>query len=108
MVHLLKTDHLNDQIAALTWLKQQDFVQKDRIVTMGNSFGGIEVILGMEQGLYCAGIDASGGAESWKHSKELRNLMKSAVLKIQKPVFFFHAENDYDLSPSKELYSKYD
>ena len=27
------------------------------------------------------------------------------VKKIEKPIFFFQAENDYDLSPSKELYS---
>ncbi|MEO7423832.1 MAG: prolyl oligopeptidase family serine peptidase, partial [Fibrobacteria bacterium] len=106
MVNLLKTDHLNDQLAALAWLKRQDFAQKNRIVAMGNSFGGVEAILGMVQGSYCAGIDASGGAESWKSSPELRTLMKNAIKKTEKPVFLFQAENDYDLSPSKTLYSE--
>lgn len=106
MVHLLETDHLNDQMAALEWLKKQKFVQKKCIGAMGNSFGGIETILGMARADYFAGIDASGGAQSWRHSDKLQMAMKSAVSKIQKPVFFFQAANDYDLSPSKVLSSE--
>src|SRR5207253_3332675 len=30
MVRLLETDHLNDQVAALTWLRTQKFVEADR------------------------------------------------------------------------------
>lgn len=103
MVELLKTDHLNDQMAALKWLKEQKFVQANCIAAMGNSFGGIETILGMSKADYFAGVDASGGAQSWKHSDELQLLMKNATDNIHKPIFFFQAENDYDLSPSKEL-----
>lgn len=106
MVKLLSTDHLEDQLAALAWLKKQPFVQKDRIATMGNSFGGIEAILGMAHADYCAGVDASGGAESWSHSHELQSLMREAVKKIRKPVFFFQAANDYSLAPSTELSSE--
>ena len=49
-------------MTALDWLKQQVFVQNDRIATMGNSFGGIEVILAMAGDHYFAGVNASGGA----------------------------------------------
>ena len=45
MVRLLSTDHLSDQMAALAWLQSQNFVQPDKIAVMGNSFGGIEVVL---------------------------------------------------------------
>src|SRR6202790_909601 len=48
MVRLLETDHLNDQLAALAWLRQQDFIRPDRIAVAGNSFGGVEAILGVE------------------------------------------------------------
>ncbi len=106
MIHLLTTDHLDDQMAALAWLKKEKVVQGNCIAAMGNSFGGIETILGMAQAGYFAGVDASGGAENWKHSDDLQVVMKSAVSKIQKPVFFFQAENDYDLSPSKVLSSE--
>jgi len=46
MVRLLETDHLNDQVAALTWLRTQKFVEADRTAVAGNSFGGIEAELG--------------------------------------------------------------
>jgi len=103
MVRLLETEHLRDQLAALEWLQRQSFVEKDRIATAGNSFGGIETVLGAERGKYCAAIDASGGAESWAAAPQLRVLMARAVRNSKAPIFFFQAENDYDLSPSRTL-----
>ena len=106
MVKLLSADHLQDQLAALQWLKSQKFVQAHRIAVAGNSFGGIESVLGAAQADYCAGIDASGGAETWGEVPELQSLMKSAVQKSNAPIFFFQAENDFDLSPSKVLFAE--
>jgi len=103
MVHLLETDHLNDQLAALAWLRKQDFVRSDRIAVAGNSFGGIEAVLGAERGTYCAAIDSAGGAQSWAQTSELQSLMTRAVRNSNVPIFFFQAANDYDLSPSKTL-----
>lgn len=103
MAALLSTDHLQDQLAALQWLKSQKFVQSAHIATAGNSFGGIEVVLGAAQAPYCAAVDASGGAETWGESPGLQELMKAAVRKSDVPIFFFQAENDFDLSPSKVL-----
>jgi len=37
MIRLLHTDYLNDQLAALAWLRQQSFVMPKRIATFGNS-----------------------------------------------------------------------
>ncbi len=103
MVNLLETDHLNDQLAALAWLRKQGFVQADRIAVAGNSFGGIETVLGAARGNYCAAIDSAGGAQSWKQSPELQSLMIREVRNATAPIFFFQAANDYDLSPSKTL-----
>lgn len=103
MVKLLETDHLDDQLAALSWLRKQKFVQPDRIAVAGNSFGGIETVLGAERGGYCAAIDSAGGAQSWQQAPELQVLMTRAVRNAKAPIFFFQAENDYDLSPSKTL-----
>jgi dienelactone hydrolase len=101
MIRLLETDHLNDQLAGLAWLRKQHFIQRKRIAVAGNSFGGIEAVLGVERAPYCAAIDAAGGAESWKLAQpELQGLMTHAVRHARAPVFFFQAENDYDLSPS--------
>jgi len=103
MVRLLETDHLDDQLAALAWLRTQPFVRPDRIAVAGNSFGGIETVLGAERGQYCAAIDASGGAESWAAAPELQRRMIAAVRNAHAPIFFLQAENDYDLSPSRAL-----
>ncbi len=103
MVRLLETDHLDDQFAALAWLRKQSFVQPSRIAVGGNSFGGIETVLGVERGGYCAGIDSAGGAQSWAEAPELQSRMTRAVRNAKAPIFFFQAANDFDLSPSKTL-----
>ena len=103
MVRLLETDHLDDQLAALAWLRMQKFVEANSIAVAGNSFGGIEAVLGAERFKYCAAIDAAGGAESWMLAPELQVLMARAVRNSNAPIFFFQAENDHDLSPSRTL-----
>jgi carboxymethylenebutenolidase len=103
MVRLLETDHLDDQFAALAWLRKQSFVQPNRIAVAGNSFGGIETVLGVERGGYCAGIDSAGGAQSWAQAPALQSVMIRAVRNAKAPIFFFQAANDFDLSPSKKL-----
>jgi carboxymethylenebutenolidase len=106
MIQLLQGEQLDDQMAALHWLKEQSYVQKNKIAVAGNSFGGIEVVLGAAQESYCAAIDASGAAESWGKSPELQNLLKQSVRKSKSPMFFFQAENDFNLEPSKVLSSE--
>jgi dipeptidyl aminopeptidase/acylaminoacyl peptidase len=101
----LSTEQLQDQMGALAWLKRQPLVLPTRIATMGNSFGGIEAVLGAEQGDYCAAIDASGGAESWDKAPSLRSRMLHAVENAKAPILFFQAENDYNLAPSRTLYA---
>jgi carboxymethylenebutenolidase len=102
-VRLLEKDHLNDQLAALAWLRERGFVQPARIAVAGNSFGGIEAVLGAERGNYCAAIDSAGAAQSWAQAPELQSLMTRAVRNANAPILFFQAANDYDLSPSKTL-----
>ena len=70
---------------------------------MGNSFGGIETVLGAEKEPYCAAVDASGGAEGWALAPQLQSVMIRAVSNSKAPIFFFQAANDYDLRPSSVL-----
>ncbi len=105
MVRLLSTAQLQDQIAALAWLKQQPFIRPKLIAAMGNSFGGIETVLGAEQVSYCAAVDASGGADSWDKAPSLHSRMLHAVEHAKSPILFFQAENDYSLAPSRTLYA---
>lgn len=103
MVRLLETEQLNDQLAALDWLKDKSFVQADRIATIGNSFGGVEAVLGADKASYCAAVDISGGAESWAQSPELQALMTRSARNARAPIFFIQPENDYTIAPSRTL-----
>jgi len=105
MVRLLETDHLDDQLAALAWLRAERSVDPARIAAGGNSFGGIEVVLGAERAPYCAAFDSAGGAQSWADAPELQERMKRAVRLSRAPIFFFQARNDFDLSPTEILSS---
>jgi carboxymethylenebutenolidase len=105
MARLLSTEQLQDQLAALAWLKKQPFARPTQIAVMGNSFGGIETVLGAEHAGYCAAVDASGAAESWDGAPDLQSVMLHAVQHSMVPIFFFQAENDYNLAPSRTLYA---
>jgi len=59
--------------------------------------------LELVHGNYCAGLDASGAAQSWAKSSALQKLMLDSVEKLKTPIFFFQAKNDYDLTPSRTL-----
>jgi carboxymethylenebutenolidase len=102
--------HLEDQLAALAYLKQLSHVDPQRISVAGCSYGGIQTVLAVEAnaehtlGLRAA-IDFAGGAMSWR-SFSLRDRMVRAVRKATIPVLFIQAENDYDLGPSRTLASE--
>jgi dipeptidyl aminopeptidase/acylaminoacyl peptidase len=103
MVALLTGDHLDDQLAADAWLKGQSYVIEQRIAVGGNSFGGIEAVLGAARVPYCAAIDGAGAAMSWAQAPELQDLMLRAARASRAPLLLFQAENDYDLAPSRAL-----
>jgi dipeptidyl aminopeptidase/acylaminoacyl peptidase len=105
MARLLSTEQLQDQLAALAWLQQQPFAKPTQIAVMGNSFGGIETVLGAEHTGYCAAVDAAGAAESWEGAPELQHIMLHAAQHSTVPIFFFQAENDFNLAPSRTLYA---
>ena len=104
MVKLLETDHLNDQLAALAYLKSLTFVDRNRIAVAGNSFGGIQTVLMAERGEGIrAAVDFAGAAQTWGRSPSMRERMLKAVRSAKVPIYFIQAENDQDLSPSRVL-----
>jgi carboxymethylenebutenolidase len=98
--------HLQDQLAALSYLKGLPEVDSQRIVVAGCSFGGIQTVLMAERGMGLrAAVDFAGAAQNWGHSQELRERMLRAVQHAQMPIFFIQAKNYYDISPSRDLAS---
>jgi dipeptidyl aminopeptidase/acylaminoacyl peptidase len=103
LVRRHETDQVDDQLAGLAWLRTAAFVAPGRVAVAGNSFGGIQTVLGVERADYCAGIDMAGGAQSWKLNPQLQAVMTRAVRNARAPIFFFQAENDYDVAPTRVL-----
>jgi carboxymethylenebutenolidase len=102
-VELLKTEQLNDLLAALARLQDMPFVDRGRIAVMGNSFGGVlTMVIAQRGGGIRAGVNMAGAALNWKRSPEFKQWMMDMARDAKVPVFFLQAENDMDTDPSRE------
>jgi carboxymethylenebutenolidase len=100
----LQETHLEDVIAALSYLKQLPYVDKRKIVIAGGSFGGIQTILATEQQLGTRGsIAFAPAAMAWSSITLLRLRLIQAVRLATVPIMLIQAENDYDLTPTKTM-----
>ena len=103
LVRLHET-HLEDQLAGLAFLRSQSIVIANRIAVIGFSFGGIQTMLAAERDPgYRVAVNCSGAAQVWGTSPDMRRRLTSAARASKLPVFFFQAENDYDLTPNSVL-----
>jgi dienelactone hydrolase len=101
---LMETDHLNDALAGLAYLKKLPYVDANRIAVVGHSFGGsLTILLSERDHTIRAAVNFGGAAASWDDSPYLQERMISAVDQINTPVFFIFAENDYSTNPGKVL-----
>ncbi|HEY2514974.1 MAG TPA: dienelactone hydrolase family protein [Polyangiaceae bacterium] len=93
-----------DVLAAIAWVKDQPYVNRDRVSVSGCSFGGIETVLAAEKSKdIFAAVDFAGASMSWDGSIPLQDRMKTAVRAAHVPIFFLQAENDFNTAPSREL-----
>jgi dienelactone hydrolase len=103
-VRLLETEQLEDQLAALAYLKEFPFVDAERIVVAGCSYGGIETLLGAESGAgYKAAISISPAALSWERNEYLRERLVKAMEGIDIPLLLIQPAKDASLAPSRIL-----
>lgn len=104
LVTLMKGEQLDDVRAALKYITTKSYVQKDRVVVAGNSYGGIVTMYAAAylDGLWAA-VNFAGAAQSWADSPPLQQALTDVAAVSRIPVFFGQAENDYDLTPSKVL-----
>jgi carboxymethylenebutenolidase len=100
----LQETHLEDTIAALSYLKQLPYVNKNRIIMTGCSFGGIQTVLATEQQLGIrASVAFAPAAMAWCSLPLLRSRLIKAVRSATVPIMLIQAENDYDLTPTKTM-----
>lgn len=101
---LATTDHLDDVMAGLTFLRTTPGIDSKRLAIMGHSFGGQLTLLAAERdNTIRAAVTVSAAAGSWQRSPELRERLLSAVDKLTAPIMLIQAANDYSTAPSYAL-----
>jgi len=101
---LMCTDHLDDSMAGLSFLRGLREVDAHRIAVIGHSFGGGISILQAERAPTLRAIVTFGAAAaSWDGSEELRARLLAAIDKIDTPVLLIHAANDYSTAPGRTM-----
>jgi dienelactone hydrolase len=98
-------EHANEDVAAAAqWLLRQPYVDPNRVVMSGLSFGGIQTVLSAEKGLGMKAFVAfAPGAKSWQGNPALQERLRTATQKAKAPMFVLQAHNDFSLYPSEEL-----
>jgi len=77
---LATTDHLDDLMAALSFLKTAPAIDAKRIAIIGNSFGGQITLLAIERDYSVrAAVTFAAAAGSWQRSAELRDRLRAAA-----------------------------
>jgi dipeptidyl aminopeptidase/acylaminoacyl peptidase len=104
---LATTDHLDDVLAGLSFLKTAPAIDAKRIAIVGHSFGGQVTLLAAERdNTVRAAVTFAAAAGSWQRSPELRERLEAVVEKTTAPIMLIQAANDYSTAPSKELADK--
>ena len=77
---LITTDHLDDVLAGLSFLKTASAIDAKRIAIVGHSFGGQVTLLAAENdNMVRAVVTFAAAAGSWERSPELRQRLGAAV-----------------------------
>jgi dienelactone hydrolase len=99
---LMTTDHLDDVMAGLSFLKGLRGIDARRIAIAGHSFGGQLTLLAAERdNTLRAAITFGAAAASWEGSSEVRERILAAVRNTTVPIMLLHAANDYSTEPGK-------
>jgi carboxymethylenebutenolidase len=104
MVALMGSEQLSDQLAGLAYAKTLTFVDTNKLVVAGCSYGGIETLLAAERGAgFKAALPISPAALSWRGHEVLQNRLIEAVRRIQIPVLLIQPPKDASLEPANVL-----
>src|SRR4030095_712540 len=91
-LQLLETDHLDDALAGVAFLRSLGVVNPRRVVVIGHSFGGSLTLLVAERDSSLrAAIDFAGDAVSWRRSPKRRERLLPAGGPSVVPSLLVHA-----------------
>ena len=94
----------DDVLAAFAYVQGLPTIRSDRIGVMGSSFGGVNTLLAAsrESRFRCA-VEFAGAAMNWDRNPTIAAFMVQAARKVQMPILFAQAANDFSVRPTQEL-----
>jgi dienelactone hydrolase len=101
----LNQEENRDVLHARDWLREQPYVDPERLVVAGASFGGVQTLFAAEADSgFKAAIAFAPAAISWGDGKgEINARMEAAVRNRKIPLFLIQARNDFSLGPTDVL-----
>jgi dienelactone hydrolase len=103
-MQLLEGEEQDEAFAALAYLRTRPFVDANRIVLVGHSFGGsLSLLMAARDSRIRAVVLFGAAAASWGQSPALRTKLLGAVARTEAPVLIIHAGNDYSIVPGQAL-----
>jgi len=103
-LELLQTEELDEARAGFAFLRMRRDVDPGRIAVIGHSFGGsLTLLQAARDTAVRAAVVFGAAAASWNQSAALRARLIDAVRRIEAPVLFVHAANDYSVAPGESL-----
>ena len=101
---LLESDHLEDALAGLAFLRAAANVDPRRVAVVGHSFGGsLSLLVAERDSSLRAVVSFAGAAGSWEGSPDLRARLLTAVGRLTAPVLFVYTTNDFSVAPGTAL-----
>jgi carboxymethylenebutenolidase len=92
-----------DVAAAVDWLQSQPYVDRNRVVMSGVSYGGIQTLISAETIPGIRGfVSFAPAAISWRMIP-LRERLLTAIHNAKAPIFLLQAANDYSTGPTEVL-----
>ena len=101
---LLEGEQLQETLDALVVLRSVQGVDTNRIALVGHSFGGsLSMLVAERDPSIRAIVNFAGAAGSWNRSALLRERLIAATRKLQSPMLYIQAANDYSTVPGEVL-----
>jgi pimeloyl-ACP methyl ester carboxylesterase len=101
---LLRTEQLDDVMAALAFLKRAPKVDPHRLALAGHSFGGqLTLLAAARDPSVRAAVTFAAAAGSWPRSAELRRTLREAVAHTRCPILLVQWSNDFSTEPGLAL-----